>query len=112
MGIGLSLAPALLAVGAVDFDDANPFNLEIAGQPGAIGPSPFDPDQLDRAEVTQPTQQLLVTALRRCEALDAEEGPSVVQSRSYMDVEVRIDPAGDSSCQIGHCHPFVGLGWG
>src|SRR3984885_5232447 len=29
-----------------------------------------------------------------------------------MDVEVRIDPAGDASCQIGHCHPFVGLGWG
>jgi hypothetical protein len=29
-----------------------------------------------------------------------------------MDVEVRIDPAGDAPCQIGHCHPFVGLGWG
>ncbi len=95
LGIGLSLAPAALAIGAVDFDDADPFNLEMAGQPGAIGPSPFDPDQLDGAEVTQPAQQLLVTALGRGEALDAEEGPSVVQSRSYMDVEVRIDPAGD-----------------
>src|SRR5579864_4678630 len=29
-----------------------------------------------------------------------------------MDVEVRIDAAGDASCQIGHCHPFFGLGWG
>ena len=46
------------------------------------------------------------------EALDAEEGSSFVQSRSYVDVEVCIDPAGDAPCQIGHCHPFVGLGWG
>jgi hypothetical protein len=29
-----------------------------------------------------------------------------------MDVEVCIDPAGDAPCQIGHCHPFVGLGLG
>jgi hypothetical protein len=29
-----------------------------------------------------------------------------------MDVEVRIDPAGDTPWQIGHCHPFIGLGWG
>ena len=28
-----------------------------------------------------------------------------------MNVEVRIDPAGDAPWQIGHCHPFVGLGW-
>jgi hypothetical protein len=29
-----------------------------------------------------------------------------------MDVEVCIDAAGDAPWQIGHCHPFVGLGWG
>ena len=112
LGVGLALAPAALAVGAVDFDDADPFGLEVPGQPGAIGPGPFDPDQLDGAEVAQPPQQLLVAALGRGEALDAEESPSFVQSRSYMDVEVRIDAAGDAPCQSGHCHPFVGLGWG
>ena len=90
----------------------HPLGLEMTGQPGSIGPSPFDADQLDRAEVAQPPQQLLVAALGGGEALDAEESPSLVQSRSYMDVEVRIDPAGDAPCQSGHCHPFVGLGWG
>ena len=84
----------------------------MASQPGAIGPGAFDADELDRAEVAEPPQQLLVAALGRGEALDAEESTSFVQSRRYMDVEVRIYPAGDASCQSGHCHPFVGLGWG
>ena len=112
LGIGLALAPPALAVGTVDFDDADPLGLEVAGEPGTIGPGPFDADQLDGAEVGEPPQQLLVAALGGGEALDTEESPSLVQSRSYMDVEVRIDAAGDASCQSGHCHPFVGLGWG
>ncbi len=111
-GIGLALAPAALTVGPVDFDDADPFGPQVTSEPGAIGAGPFDTDQLDRAEVAQPPQQLLVAALSRGEALDAEESPSLVQSRSYMDVEVRIDPAGDASWQSGHCHPFFGLVWG
>jgi hypothetical protein len=86
--------------------------LEVTGEPGSIRPGPFDTDQLDRAEVAQPPQQLLVSTFIGAEALDTEESSSLVQSRSYMDVEVRIDPAGDAPCQIGHCHPFVGLVWG
>jgi hypothetical protein len=101
-----------LAIGSVDLDDANPLGLEVAGQAGSIGPRSFDPDQLDRAEVAQPAEQRLVALGRGVEALDAEQGSPFVQSRSYMDVEVRIDPAGDAPCQIGHCHPFVGLVWG
>ena len=112
MGIGLALEPTPLSIGTVDFDDADPLGLEMTGEPGSIRTCPFDADQLDGAEVAQPPQQLLVAGLRGSEALDAEESPSFVQSRSYMDVEVRIDPAGDAPCQIGHCHPFVGLGWG
>ena len=112
LGVGLALAPAALAVGPVDFDDADPLGVEVAGQPGSIGAGPFDADELDGAEVAQPPQQLLVAALGGGEALDAEQGPPLVQSRSYMDVEVRVDPAGDAPCQSGHCHPFVGLGWG
>ncbi len=83
-GSDLPFAPAALSVGTVDFDDADPFGLEMTGEPGSIGPSPFDADQLDEAEVAQPPQQLLVAALGGGEALDAEEG---------------------------YCHPFVGLGW-
>ena len=47
--VGLALAPPALAVGAVDFDDADPLGLEMSGEPGAIGPGAFDTDQLDRA---------------------------------------------------------------
>ena len=112
LGIGLALAPPALAVGTVDFDDADPLGLEMAGEPGTIGSGPFDADKLDGAEVGEPPEQLLVAVLGGGEALDTEESPSLVQSRSYMDVEVRIDAADDASCQSGHCHPFVGLGWG
>ena len=112
LGVGLALAPAALAVGPIDFDDADPLALEMAGEPGPIGTGPFDTDEVDRAEVAQPAQQFLVPAFGGGEALDAEEGSSFVQGRSYVDVEVCIDPAGDASWQIGHCHPFVGLGWG
>ena len=101
-----------MSVGAVDFDDADPLGLEMASEPGSIGPGAFDADELDRTEVGEPPQQLLVAALGRSEARDAEESTSFVQSRRYMDVEVRIYPAGDASCHSGHCHPFVGLGWG
>ncbi len=111
-GIGLALAPAALAIGTIHLDDADPFVLKVTSEPGAIGAGPFDTDQLDRAEVAQPPQQLLVSGFGGAEALHAEQGPSLVQSRSYVHVEVCIDPAGDASCQIGHCHPFVGLGLG
>src|SRR5277367_1512429 len=94
LGIGLSFEPPALSIGAIDFDHSHTLALEMSGQPGSIRPSPFDPDQLDRAEATQPAQQLLVAVLSGGEALDAEESPSLVQSCSYMDVEVRIDPAG------------------
>ena len=112
MGIGLTLAPPALSVGAVHFNDSNPFRLEVSGEPGAIGTGPFDADQLDGAEVAQPAHQLLVAALGGGEALDPEQRAPLVQSRSYMDVEVCIDAARDAPCQSGHCHPFVGLGLG
>ena len=80
----------------------------MSGEPGAIGTGPFDTDQLDGAEVAQPAQQLLVTDLRRGEALDSKQGPSSFKARSYMDVEVCIDAADDAPCQSGHRHPFVG----
>ena len=112
MGVGLALAPSALALGAVDFDDADPLGLEVTGEPGAIGTRPFDADQLDRTEVAQPPQQQLVALSRGGEALDAEQSTSFVEWCNNVDVEVCIDAAGDAPCQSGHCHPFVGLGWG
>ena len=78
MGIGLALAATTLTVGAIDFDDANPFGLEVPREPGPIGPGPFDADKLDGTEIAQPTQQLLVAVTRRGEALDAQECSSFV----------------------------------
>ena len=78
MGIGLALASPALAIGPVHFDDPDALGLEVPGEPGAIGTRAFDADQLDRAEVAQPAQQLLVAALGRGEALDAEESPPFV----------------------------------
>jgi EAL domain len=96
-GFGLALAPATLTIGSVDFGDADPLALEVTGQTGAIGSRSFDADQLDRAEVAQPAQQLLVPDLRRGEALDAEERSSLVQSRSCSQfVDALLDvPARD-----------------
>src|SRR5271170_7540849 len=42
--VGLALAPAALAVGTIDFDDMDPFILEVPREPGAIGAGPFDTD--------------------------------------------------------------------
>ena len=89
-----------------------PLGLEVAGEPGAIGTGPFDTDQLDRTEVSSASPAASCSPLGGGKALDAEESSSFIQSCSYMDVEVRIDAAGDASWQIGHCHPFVGFGLG
>jgi hypothetical protein len=78
LGIGLAFEAPALAVGAIDFDDTDMLGLEVTGQPGAIGPRPFDADQLDGAEVAQPPQQLLVTTLGGGEALDSEQGAPLV----------------------------------
>ena len=111
LGIGLALEPTALAVGAIHFDDADPLGLEETGEPGTIRTRPFDADEVDRAEVGEPPEQQLVAALCGGEALEDEESSSFVQSGSYMDVEVRIDAAGDASCQMVTVIPsWIGLG--
>ena len=77
-GIGLALAPPALPIGSVNFDDADAFSLEMPGQPRSIGACSFDADQLDRAEVAQPGQQLLVALNRGVEALDAEKSALII----------------------------------
>src|SRR5271163_3290985 len=51
LGIRLAPAPTALAVGPVDFDDADALGLEVPGQPGSIGTRAFDADELDGAEI-------------------------------------------------------------
>jgi hypothetical protein len=78
LGVGLALEPPPLSIGTVDFDDPDPLGLEMTGEPGTIGPRPFDTDQHDGAEVGEPPEQQLVTIGRCGEALDPEESPSFV----------------------------------
>jgi hypothetical protein len=84
----------------------------MAGEARPIRTCPFDTNELDRSKVAEPAQELLVPIGRSGKALDAEKRAPLIQSCSYVDVEVRIDAAGDASWQIGHCHPFVGFGLG
>jgi hypothetical protein len=77
-GSDLPFAPPALPIGSVNFDDADPFSLEMPGQPRSIGTCSFDADQLDRAEVAQPGQQLLVALNRGVEALDAEKSAPII----------------------------------
>ncbi len=78
LGIGLAFEAPTLAIGSVNFDHSHALGLEMTGEPCSIGPSPFDADQLDGAEVAQPAQQLLVTGFGRGEALDSEQGAPLI----------------------------------
>ena len=54
------------------------------------------------------------TIARRCgrKALHPELGSSFVESSRHVDVEVRVDPSGDSARDSGHRHLFLSLGVG
>ena len=113
LGVGLALEPPALAVGTVDFDDADALGLEVAGEPGAIGTRPFDADQLDRTEVAQPAQQLLVAARSVVAKLSTPRRvPRSSKAAATWTSRCVSTPAGDAPWQIGHCHPFVGFGLG
>ena len=52
MGIGLSRAPAALAVGTVDLDDNDLVGEQVPGEPGSVAAGPLDADELERPEVS------------------------------------------------------------
>ena len=66
---------------------------------GAVTAGALDPDELDLAEALQPTEQLPVAGRRRRKALDAEERSAVVERSRDVNVEVRVDTAGDASAR-------------
>ena len=62
--IGLTRAPAALAVGPVDLDDGDLVGKDVPGQSGPVAAGAFDTDQLEGAEALEPAQQLLVAGAR------------------------------------------------
>jgi hypothetical protein len=55
---------------------------------------------------------LLVAVSGAVEAFDAEECSSFVERCGHMDVEVRIDLAGDVRARVVTVIPSFGFGWG
>ena len=51
-GVGLSLAPAALAVRSVDLDDGDLAGKQVPGEPRPVAAGPFDADQLERPEAS------------------------------------------------------------
>ncbi len=111
MGIGLSRAPAALAVGPVHLDHSDPAAQQMTCEPSPIAAGSFDADELQGPESLQPTQEFLVARGSGGKALHAELGSSFVEGGRHVHVEVRVDPSGDSTRDSGHRHLFLSLGW-
>jgi hypothetical protein len=107
-GIALTPSATSLTVGSVDLDDVDRLAEQQARQPRSIGAGALDADELELAETSQPREQPSVTGGGRRERFDAEEPAGVVERSGDVDVEVGVDPRGDSQWHSGHRHPFVG----
>jgi len=111
--VALASPATALPIGAVHLDHQDPFGVEVAGEAGAIAARALDPDELDLAEVSEPSEQTAVTSWRGLEGLNAEKAAEMVQGGGDMHVQVRVDTRGDPEWHRGHRHPFVGkrVGW-
>src|ERR1017187_10344261 len=94
-GIGLALAMAGLAIGAVDLDDLDAGTSEEPGQLGAVGTGALDSHPCHRSEPGEPPKQLLVARCGDLELLLSEQATIRVHRRGYMDVQVGVYPAAD-----------------
>ncbi len=112
MGVGLSRAPAALAVGPVDFDDSDLVIQEVSGESRSIATRAFDAEELEVPETLEPAQQFPVTRGCGRKALNPELGSSFIEGSRHVGVEVRVDPSGDSARDSGHRHLFLSLGVG
>src|SRR4051812_1114503 len=77
LGVALAASAATLTVRSVDLDHGHLFGVEVAGQPGPVGPGALDADQLDLAEVTEPGEELAVAGGGGVERLDAQQVASL-----------------------------------
>jgi hypothetical protein len=110
LGIGLALAPAALAVGAIYFDQRDALGMEVPCEAGPVAAGPFDADELEGPEALEPARELAITRTRRGEALHAQQGTSLVEGGRHVEVEVCVDPTGDAPRDSGHRHLFLSLG--
>jgi hypothetical protein len=87
--------------------------MQVARQPGSIGPGALDPDEFDRPEAPDPGEGLSIAGEIRGKRLAAELGAPFVEHRHHVHVTVGVDPGRDASrrlCHCGHSHPLV-VGW-
>jgi hypothetical protein len=107
--IGLALAPAGAAVGAVDLDHLEAVGAGEAGQAGPIGAGAFHAHALHRPEPFSPTDQGDIAAGRGRERLGVQQPPGLVDDRDHMSVQVGVDPDGDRSLGCWHAlhNPFL-----
>jgi hypothetical protein len=104
------LLAAGLAVRAVDLDHGHARSLEVAGQTGAIGTGPFDPNPFDGPETAEPAQQLGVAGGGGGERFHPQQAADAVEGGGHVDVQMGVHTAGHGArLYDGHCHPFLGL---
>ena len=106
-GSDFPLCLAGLAVLAVHFDDLDPGPGEMTGDPGAIGPGPFDSDLGDLAERWEPSLQLHVAVGIGAERFGAEQATDLVEHSGHVDLAVGVDATDDSARAFydGHAIP-------
>jgi hypothetical protein len=115
-GIGLALAPAFLAVRAVDLENFYARSPQVAGQAGPIRAGALHPDPHRRAERAQPDQQRLVARRGGRKLLHPQQTADAIKCSGYMHIQVRVHATRDRARGIYHCHrhPYLsrlGSGW-
>ena len=116
-GVGLALAAALLAVGAVYLHHLHPGPAQVAGQAGPVAAGALHPDPRHRAEAGQPNQQLPVTSRGWSETRSTPRQPTdPVQRGGHVHIQMRVHTTSNRARGIYSCHghPFLselGSGW-
>ena len=88
-----------------------------AGQAGAVGAGALDTNPQDRAEGTQPGQEILVASGRGAELLDAEQATDRIQRGCHVGVEVGVHTPDDGAGGLYDGHvaipsvAFMVKGW-
>jgi hypothetical protein len=95
--VGLSPAPAGLAVGPVDLDGQDALCRQKPGESCAVGARALHADPCDLAEAAHPAEELAVARSRGGQARRVEDLARRVDHRCDVDIFVGIDPADHDS---------------
>jgi hypothetical protein len=91
----LAAPAAILRVGRGDLEHFDAGALQVAEQPGAVGPCRLDADALEHPEGAHPGEHLLVAVPGRWEASARQHPVLLVDNGSDMKVLVGVDPTDD-----------------